>query len=61
MAPLSNAEKCRRYREKYREVYSKADALRKKQKIALMKVKDPKANELRLKLQREKKGHIGNV
>ena len=55
MAPLSNAEKCRRYQEKHREEYCKTDALRKKHKIALMKVKDLKANELRLKLQREKK------
>ena len=55
MAPISNAEKCRRYREKHRDEYRKADALRKKHKIAMMKVKDPKANEFRLKLQREKK------
>ena len=55
MAPISNAEKCRRYREKHRDKYRKADALRKKHKIAMMKVKDPKANEFRLKLQPEKK------
>ena len=44
MAPISNAEKCRRYREKHKDEYRKADALRKKHKIAMMKVKDPKAN-----------------
>ena len=55
MAPLSNAEKCRRYWENDREQCCKADALRKKHNIVLMKVKAPEANELRLKLQREKK------
>ena len=29
MAPLSNAEKCRRYRKKHIEEYRKADTLRK--------------------------------
>ena len=55
MAPISNAEKCRPYREKHRDEYRKADALRKKSKIAMMKVKDPKANEFRLKLTGEEK------
>ena len=55
MAPLSNAEKCRRYRERHIHDYRKADALRKKRRVALLKAKDPSANELRLKIQREKK------
>ena len=55
MAPLSNAEKCRRYRERHANDYRKADALRKKHRVELMKTKDPSANELRLKIQREKK------
>ena len=42
--------------EKQRRKYRKANALRKKHKIVLMKVKGLKANELHLKLQREKKG-----
>ena len=54
MAPISNAEKCRRYREKYRDKYRKADALRKKHQRVVVK-KDPIANEIRLKTQREKK------
>ena len=54
MAPISNAEKCRRYREKYRDKYRKADALRKKHQRVVVK-KDPVANEIRLKTQREKK------
>ena len=35
MAPLSNVEKCRRYREKHREEYRKANALRKNKKNSL--------------------------
>ena len=54
MAPISNAEKCRRYREKYRDKYRKADALRKKHQRVVVK-KDPVANEILLKTQREKK------
>lgn len=51
--PISNAEKCRRYRERHREEYRKA--LRKMNKIVTMKVKNTKENELRLKLQRDKR------
>ena len=41
--------------ERHIHDYRKADALRKKHRVALMKAKDPSANELRLKIQREKK------
>ena len=54
MAPISNAEKCRRYREKYRDKYRKAHVLRKKHQWVVVK-KDPVANEIQLKTQREKK------
>ena len=52
MTPLSMQKNW----EKQRREYRKANALRKKHKIVLMKVKDLKANEPHLKLQREKKG-----
>ena len=55
MAPLSNAEKCRRYRMKNAETYRKADALRKREYRKVLKAKYPLANENRLKIQREKK------
>ena len=54
MAPISNAEKCRRYCEKHKVKYQKVDALRKKHQRVVMK-KDPYINEIRLKIQREKK------
>ena len=38
MAPLSNSDKCRRYRERHIHDYRRADALRKKRKVALMKL-----------------------
>ena len=42
-------------REKDIHDYRKADALRKKHRVALMKAKGPFANELRLKIPQEKK------
>ena len=55
MAPISNAEKCRRYREKHQDEYKKRDVLRKRHTIATIKVKDSVTNEIRLKIQRDKK------
>ena len=55
MAPITNAEKCRRYRQRHGDKYRKADALRKKHNRVTMKINDPVANEFRLKVQREKK------
>ena len=57
IAPISNAEKCRRYREKHAEKYRKADALRTRKKLqrVVMKTNDSISNEMRLKIQREKK------
>ena len=52
MTPLSMQKNW----EKQRREYRKANALRKKHKVVLMKVKDLKANEPHLKLQWEKKG-----
>ena len=55
MAPITNAKKCRRYRQRHGDKYRKADALRKKHNRVTMKINDPIANEFRLKVQREKK------
>ena len=55
MAPITNAEKCRRYRQRHGDKYRKADALRKKHNRVTMKINDPVANEFHLKVQREKK------
>ena len=55
MAPLSNAEKCRRYRMKNTETYRKANTLKKREYRKVLKAKNPLANENRLKIQREKK------
>ena len=52
LAPLSNAEKCRRYQIKKAETYRKADVLTKRE---YRKAKNPLTNENRLKIQREKK------
>ena len=52
LAPLSNAEKCRRYRMKKAETYRKADVLTKRE---YRKAKNPLTNANRLKIQREKK------
>ena len=41
MAPLSNAEKCRRYRMKNADTYRKADALRKREYRKVLKAKKP--------------------
>ena len=55
IAPLSNAENCRRYRMKNGETYRKPDALRKRESREVLKAKNPLANESRLKIQWEKK------
>ena len=55
MAPITNAEKCRRYRQKHGDKHRKADALRKKHNRVIMKINDLVANEFHIKVQREKK------
>ena len=55
MAPITNAEKCRRYRQRRGQKYRKVDALRKKHNRITMKINDPVANEFRLKVKIEKK------
>ena len=55
MAPITNAKKCRRYRQRHGDKYHKADTLRKKHSRVTMKINHPVANEFRLKVQREKK------
>ena len=55
MAPITNAKKCRRYRQRHRDKYRKADGLRKKHNRVTMKINDPVANAFRLKVLREKK------
>ena len=55
MAPLSNAEKCRRYQTKNTESYRKAEDLRKREYRKVLKAKNPLANENSLKIKREKK------
>ena len=48
MAPLSQAERAKRYREKNKEEVRERDALRKKLKPIVMKVNDPEKNQARL-------------
>ena len=48
MAPLSQAERAKRYREKNKEKVRERDALRKKLKRIVMKVNDPEKNQARL-------------
>ena len=48
MAPLSQAERAKRYREKNKEKVREQDALRKKLKRIAMKVNDPEKNQARL-------------
>ena len=48
MAPLSQAERAKRYREKNKEKVCERDALRKKLKRIVMKVNDPEKNQARL-------------
>ena len=48
MAPLSQAERAKRYREKNKEKVRERDALRKKLKRIVMKVNDPEKNRARL-------------
>ena len=54
MAPITNAKKCYRYRQRHGDRYRKADVLRKKHNRTTMKTNDAVANEFCLKLQREK-------
>ena len=54
MAPKSTAERCRKYRQKHKEVYREKDALRKRNYRQKMKA-NPIANEESLRVQREKK------
>ena len=55
MAPITNAKKCYRCRQRHGDRYRKADLLRKKHNTVTMKTNDAVANEFCLKLQREKK------
>ena len=48
MAPLSQAERAKRYREKNKEKVGERDALRQKLKRIVMKVNDPEKNQARL-------------
>ena len=54
MAPKSTAERCKKYRQKHKEVYREKDALRKRNYRQKMKA-NPIANEERLRVQRGKK------
>ena len=54
MAPKSTAERCKKYRQKHKEVYREKDALRKRNYRQKVKV-NPVANEKSLRVQREKK------
>ena len=54
MVPKSTAERCKKYRQKHKEVYREKDALRKRNYCQKMKA-NPIANEERLQVQREKK------
>ena len=54
MAPKSTAERCKKYRQKHKEVHREKDALRKRNYRQKMKA-NPIANEERLRVQREKK------
>ena len=54
MAPKSTAERCKKYCQKYKEVYREKDALRKRNYRQKMKA-NPIANEERLRVQRGKK------
>ena len=49
MAPLSGAERARRFREKNKNWIREVDALRKRHMILSMKIKDPAKNEERLR------------
>ena len=55
MAPVSVADRCRKYRQKHQEEYREKDALRKKNKRLIMKTVDPVANAERLRKQRLRK------
>ena len=48
MAPNSTAEQCKKYRQKYKEVYREKDALRKRNYHQKMKA-SPIANEERFR------------
>ena len=54
MEPKSIAERCKKYRQKHKEIYRENDVLRKRNYRQKMKA-NPIANEKRLQVQREKK------
>ena len=54
MAPKSTAERCKKYRQKHKEVYREKDTLGKRNYRQKMKA-NPIANEERLRVQRQKK------
>ena len=54
MAPNSTAERCKKYRQKHKEVYREKDASRKRNYRQKMKA-NPIANKEKLRVQREKK------
>ena len=54
MEPKSIAERCKKYRQKHKEIYRENDVLRKRNYRQEMKA-NPVANEKRLQVQREKK------
>ena len=55
MAPISNAEKCKRYRARHQSKYREADALRKRHGRLLLKHTNPGADAARLSDQKIKK------
>ena len=54
MEPKSIAERCKKYRQKHKEIYRENDVLRKRNYRQKMKA-NPIANEKRLQVQGEKK------
>ena len=62
LAPLSDAERARRFRENNKNWIREEDALRKRHMRLSMKIKDPAKNEERLRKQREyKRNYRQNV
>ena len=55
MAPVSVAERCKKYRQLHQKEYREKDALRKTHQRMIMKITNPVANEERLRIQRLKK------
>ena len=59
MVPKSTAERCKKYRQKHKEVYREKDALQKRNYRQKMKA-NPIVNEERLRPAREKNKNIGS-